>query len=609
MPLENDGQILLNPATGNGDLKRAMLVRFTEESLEALCSQITNSDPKLQFPLVQFTFQGARQGIEIGDRFFPVTASGERDPQELYRRQVKGARSDLRHAGSVTGTFNVKNGEVTERTRTKAHDRTVQAESEKSKRQTMLLSAAPELPAGKKRKVSQTNEATPTPSAFDRLTAVKDSARPSPRPSGSAPVSTTGAARPAQPAARSISSQPGSRPGPKLNKSAAAAPTIRSRDAKKPGTSKAKVKDESSGEPDDLPLAITAKKLTKTAGVSSSRASGSAAPPAVAIKRETAATPSLATSKSRDLHQDVKKPVAVSGSSAPSSTSRPSTTSKKQTTDPAKRKRPTDGDDEEYEGPGAKKRKATVGVAVPTATKTLTGKKSATTLMKKESGSPPTPPPPQLPPTIKLARATDEPTLAPGLKFKKHRKTEETSMPLTPPVSTTALATTVNKPATTNGSANGHYQASTPGSSTQSRPRRNTPTFTSTEDEGSDEDEAEEGEVRPAKKRKVGRPSSSSRPPQAIWKPLDVLPAAHDALRLRYAETYAEFTSLGKTFAAQRYLNMRQLQDDGKVADWEAAETLDEDALLRLKTRHTQVCAELSKIKDAYKPAPSPTRP
>jgi len=568
--------------------------------------------------------------------FFPMTAAGEREPQELFLRQVNAKSVDLRQSSVITGSFTVQHGEVTERTRAKIHDRTFQAEQEKTKRQTIMLGSGSEpAPAnGKKRKLgpSGINDAT-----IDRVSAIKETARPLPKPSGSAPVSSTSVSRPSAAPARAISSQPGSRPGPKLNKSAAPTSAFRSAlggqnltsnfrggllqketaaKTKRPVATKdsttknrASVKEESSGEHDDVPLAVVTKKKTlhKTGPLAGSSAPSSSA----SVKREHSVAPLASTSKPRDVSTDLKKPSYTNGSSTSASTSttlaRSTITSKTQP-EPAKRKRPVDDGDDDYEGPGAKKRRSlgSKSTSTSTAVKTLNAKKSTASLVKKESISPPTPPAAELPPVVKLARATDEPQLAKGLKFKKQRKTEEVPALLTPPVSMDALAPLAHKPAVSNGTVsaavNGHVNGHRPSPAmSPSRTRRGTPTFTSTEDETSDDDEAEEGEVRPVKKRKIARPSSS-RPPQAIWKPLDALPKNEDALRLRYVETYAEFTSLGKTFASQRYLNMRQLQgDESSVADWEAAETLDEDALLRLKARHGLVCAELTKIQDAFK--------
>jgi len=57
MPLDAEGQILLNPPTMMPP-KRAMLVRLTEETLEALSAQLSSTDPKQQFPQVEFSLAG-----------------------------------------------------------------------------------------------------------------------------------------------------------------------------------------------------------------------------------------------------------------------------------------------------------------------------------------------------------------------------------------------------------------------------------------------------------------------------------------------------------------------------------------------------------------------
>ncbi|KZW00239.1 hypothetical protein EXIGLDRAFT_166958 [Exidia glandulosa HHB12029] len=416
MPLNFDGQVALSsqPTAGSTGLKRAMLVRLSEESLDALSADLALG----KYPDVKFEF-GRTPGITIGDQVFPLLAQHENAPHELYRRRSAAvttstrpppAPGGLRIFGTVTGSFRVQRGtELTKRAQDKLRDTTALAEQEKGKRHAIFLDSVEPPTTTKKRKVATGAQDNGT----SKPASSRDSRRVQPStstPLSSAPPSAASISHKASRVAPSRAAELDARPSssvarPKLAKTAAA-PPMRSRDGetltstfrggvlaretkdKKPvakgsndkfaadapppkaSSSKMKSAKDWDGEPDDIPLAMVAKGSVggaKTAngrvGITSSASSTSVA---LAKARETAGTPS--GSKARESlpgsgrktgltngsgHSSVQHP--VNGSAAASA--RPSAASSRKTTQEcinAKRKRPIDDGDDEY-APGSRK--------------------------------------------------------------------------------------------------------------------------------------------------------------------------------------------------------------------------------------------------------------
>lgn len=727
MPLQLDGQLTLTPlpTAGPSGMKRAMLLRLSEESLDALSADLASG----KYPQVHFQFDGT-PAITIGDQLYPLAGSRENYEHELYRRAINTRTpSGLRMFGKVTGAFRVHHQDVTARAQEKLRNSTLVAEQKKSERHTLYIDEAvdPRTVVNGKRKKAN---ASLGDKAVNRLATTKEARTTSasasnPSHAGASSSSVLATTRIVTSRAAEVEHPP--RPSvparPKLAKNAGAPPPrstrdgeiltstfrggILTKDAKKPAAKAAKDKPSAAdnaapkassskaklaardwdGEPDDLPLAIT----TRTAGVAKT-ANGNArssitgsSTSAVGRSRDSASGTPLAKARESANGTPTKKMNGQSSSAAPtaamalanaiaaasssSSASAVAATKKAAQPDSAKRKRALDDDDDDYLGPGAKKPAAksaqkgaqktalksaqdsppaakrkrpadddefTVGPSrkqslaseagtikrkralandddeyegpgavkkrksIATSATSLTAERTtasrpalngtakklaATTTTKKEPSrspnlAPPQPvAPPPAPPVTRLPRANDEPTLAKTLRFKKDTKVEKVEKVeiATPNTSASSISVKAETP------ANGLSR------------RRSTPTFTSTEDE----EEAEEGELRPAKKKSKVAHSRKPAPPQKpviTWRP-EPLPSDHTKLRSRYHATYVEYTSDLYLFAKQRdLLNRRLERPDGATADSDS-EVLGEEELEKVKQKHVQVVDELSQIR------------
>lgn len=261
MPLNFDGQVALSsqPTAGSTGLKRAMLVRLSEESLDALSADLALGkypDVKFEFGRTPVRAQShaaappsdpARwlgpQGITIGDQVFPLLAQHENAPHELYRRRSATvtastrpppAPGGLRIFGTVTGSFRVQRGtELTKRAQDKLRDTTALAEQEKGKRHAIFLDSVEPPTTTKKRKVATGAQDNST----SKPASSRDSRRAQPStstPLSSAPPSAASISHKASRVAPSRAAELDARPSssvarPKLAKTAAA-PPMRSRD-------------------------------------------------------------------------------------------------------------------------------------------------------------------------------------------------------------------------------------------------------------------------------------------------------------------------------------------------------------------------------------------
>jgi RNA polymerase II elongation factor ELL len=141
-----------------------MIVRMSAETLEAL--EDFPDHPQMDFEfgdspvslLSSFTSDWqvyTRQGIHIGDTFFPMRPIKEATPHELYLRLPSTAKpmAPLRLHANIIGKFMVER-ELGEKVTDKVRDRTLVAEKQRLERKAIMLDTPPTLsaPNGKKRK-------------------------------------------------------------------------------------------------------------------------------------------------------------------------------------------------------------------------------------------------------------------------------------------------------------------------------------------------------------------------------------------------------------------------------------------------------------------------
>ncbi|KAI9458539.1 hypothetical protein F5148DRAFT_983707 [Russula earlei] len=159
LPVAVNGTISLQGLTRQGVTpqpltKRAMIIRMSEETLEALAAYPAH-------PPLQFEF-GDTPGIHIESTFFPMRGVQESTPHELYLRSALASKinAPLKLYADIAGKFTVER-ELNGKTQSKVQQSTVDAQKTKSERRIVFLDNPPALtssttktksPAPKKRK-------------------------------------------------------------------------------------------------------------------------------------------------------------------------------------------------------------------------------------------------------------------------------------------------------------------------------------------------------------------------------------------------------------------------------------------------------------------------
>ncbi|PCH36123.1 hypothetical protein WOLCODRAFT_140232 [Wolfiporia cocos MD-104 SS10] len=142
MPLPDNTTISLQGISKEGDIlhtskpKRAMLVRMTSETLEAIEAQ--------QLKQVDFDF-GDNPGIYVGDTFFPMSLlMKEEAPHELYLRTIVANRpsTSLKLHATVTGRLEVER-QFDQKVGDKVRKTRIDAEQQRTERKIVTLDAPP----------------------------------------------------------------------------------------------------------------------------------------------------------------------------------------------------------------------------------------------------------------------------------------------------------------------------------------------------------------------------------------------------------------------------------------------------------------------------------
>ncbi|KAI0256024.1 hypothetical protein BJV78DRAFT_433618 [Lactifluus subvellereus] len=118
--------------------KRAMIIRMSEETLDALAAY--SAHPPLQFEF------GNASGIHIGSTFFPMRGDQESTPHELYLRSALASKinAPLKLYADIAGKFTVGR-ELNGKAESKVHQSTADAQKSKSGGRIRLLEAPPAL--------------------------------------------------------------------------------------------------------------------------------------------------------------------------------------------------------------------------------------------------------------------------------------------------------------------------------------------------------------------------------------------------------------------------------------------------------------------------------
>ncbi|KAJ3502295.1 hypothetical protein NLJ89_g8958 [Agrocybe chaxingu] len=189
MPLPTDTtlSLLAYPRPDFSKPKKAMLVRLSTETLEALES----------LPPVQFEF-GDSPGIYIGDAYFPMNHLEEKSATELYLRSSSGAKktttTPLKLHANVIGKFAVERelADVRERIR----ESTQVATDQRNRPTTKFIDAPPDTlpPPPKKKNPSSTTlfRNPPRPADRPKPAPPPPTATPNNRPSSSTPTQRDG---------------------------------------------------------------------------------------------------------------------------------------------------------------------------------------------------------------------------------------------------------------------------------------------------------------------------------------------------------------------------------------------------------------------------------
>jgi RNA polymerase II elongation factor ELL len=178
LPVAINGTISLQGPTRQGDApqsltKHAMIIRMSEETLEALAAYPAH--PPLQFQFgdtpvsvphhrlissLSFnssTLSSHTQGIHIGSTFFPMRGVQESTPHELYLRSALASKvnAPLKLYADIAGKFTVVERELNGKTESKVQQSTADAQKTKSERRIVLLDNPPTLvPSATKTKSS-----------------------------------------------------------------------------------------------------------------------------------------------------------------------------------------------------------------------------------------------------------------------------------------------------------------------------------------------------------------------------------------------------------------------------------------------------------------------
>ncbi|KAH9994027.1 hypothetical protein BJV77DRAFT_916157, partial [Russula vinacea] len=144
LPVAINGTIALQGPTRQGDApqpltKRAMIIRMSEETLEALAAYPAHppSNSSLGKPPC---------GIHIASTFFPMRSDTESTPHELYLRSALASKvnAPLKLYADIAGKFYVKR-ELDRKTESKVQQSTADAQKNKSERRIVLLDTPPAL--------------------------------------------------------------------------------------------------------------------------------------------------------------------------------------------------------------------------------------------------------------------------------------------------------------------------------------------------------------------------------------------------------------------------------------------------------------------------------
>ncbi|KAI0266713.1 hypothetical protein BC834DRAFT_1041002 [Gloeopeniophorella convolvens] len=145
MPLPavlNGGLSLQGPARMGDALqplsKRAMIIRMSEATLEALAAFPSHPPLQLEF--------GDTPGIHIGASFFPMSGVQESTPHELYLRSAPANKTNapLKLYADIAGKYTVGR-ELNGKTESKVHQSTADAQKAKSGGRIVVLDAPPAL--------------------------------------------------------------------------------------------------------------------------------------------------------------------------------------------------------------------------------------------------------------------------------------------------------------------------------------------------------------------------------------------------------------------------------------------------------------------------------
>lgn len=147
LPVAVNGTISLLGSARQGDApqpltKRAMIIRMSEETLEALAAYPAH-------PPLQFEF-GDSPGIHIGSTFFPMQGAQESTPHELYLRSALASKinAPLKLYADIAGKF-IVGRELNGKAESKVHQSTADAQKSKSGGRIRVLDAPPTLAATK----------------------------------------------------------------------------------------------------------------------------------------------------------------------------------------------------------------------------------------------------------------------------------------------------------------------------------------------------------------------------------------------------------------------------------------------------------------------------
>ncbi|KAH9176514.1 hypothetical protein EDB89DRAFT_1938444, partial [Lactarius sanguifluus] len=145
LPVAVNGTVSLQGSARQGDApqpltKRAMIIRMSEETLEALTAYPAH-------PPLQFEF-GDTLGIHIGSTFFPMQGAQESTPHELYLRSALASKinAPLKLYADIAGKF-IVGRELNGKAESKVHQSTADAQKSKSGGRIVVLDAPPTLAA------------------------------------------------------------------------------------------------------------------------------------------------------------------------------------------------------------------------------------------------------------------------------------------------------------------------------------------------------------------------------------------------------------------------------------------------------------------------------